>query len=255
MGENVAIYEKSLLHLAQPFLLDSSIAATCGTLRRASTDLLRNGFLFGTQFPSRWKEKLALIEAYRPPWISLVPGSFGMFKKTSVVKVGGYLSGGSDMELLERLRTFSVKFPNAIRLLNEPLFLLQNKTFNAFRLLNMTLFPSMSIKGWVSLSGIIVFEWIFPVIELLGLIVFMVAIFKGISINVFLCYLFFNIVLRSMQAIMDVLLDDVILYAYRSPLSRVKILCYAGIESLGYRQIQEWKRLFGILSWSTKRNP
>jgi hypothetical protein len=253
LSSKVVLHENGLLNLVQPFLTDSRVAASCGTLRRAPSSLVRNGLLFSTRLPASWKDRFDLIDAFRPPWVGATPGPIGIFKKSSIVAVGGYQQGGSSRDLLAELHRSLEAFPGAIRYMNEPLFLVQNDQTDASRLLNLNLSSTMGKQGWGSLVAMIAFEWLIPLVELLGVIILVLACFKGLETRgLLVAFIIFTLTLRSSQSILELMLEDIVLRIHANPIRIASLLMFAMLQNVGYRQIKDWRQLAAILRWSTR---
>ena len=254
LSDNLILHEEGLINLAHPFLSDSTVVACSGTLRRTSERLARNGQLFDARLPRRFADRFALINAFRPPWGTPSMGAPTIFKRSAVDKLGGYCFDGSDTELRSRLQASRPTLHQAIRTINEPFFLVQADPLDPSRLLDRSLFSSMGTRGWGALLSVLAFDWLFPLIETIVLLMILVAGFKGLTgINLLVTYLVFCLSLRIAQAGLDLLLEPLVLRIF-SPLAIMQLLILATLQNLGLRQYQDWKQFFLMLTWVTQWN-
>lgn len=251
LSDKMVLHEEGLINIAHPFLSDSTVVACSGTLRRTSERLIRDGQLFNTHPPRRWVDQFALINSFRPPWAGPSMGAISIFKKSAVEKRGGYRFDGSDSELRARLRASHPTLHLAVRTLDEPFFLVQAEPLAPSRLLDHSLFSSMGKRGWGTLFSVLTFEWLFPLVETIGVLMILIAIIKGLAeLPLLVIYLGFCVALRSAQAVLDLLLDALVLRMY-TPLAILQLLIFAIFQNLGVRQYQDWKQFFLMLKWAT----
>ncbi len=251
LSDKMVLHEEGLINIAHPFLSDSTVVACSGTLRRTSDRLIRDGQLFDARLPRRWADRFALINSFRPPWSTASLGAPTIFKRSAVDKLGGYRFDGSDGELRSRLQASRPTLHQAIRTINEPFFLVQADPLDPARLLDRSLFSSMGTRGWGTLLSMLTFEWLFPLIETIVLIMILVACFKGLAgLPLLAIYLGVCLALRIAQAVLDLFLETLVLRIY-PPLTLTRLLIVATLQNLGVRQYQDWKQFFLMLRWVT----
>ena len=253
IDDNIVLHEEGLSNLVQPFVSDSTVVSSSGTLRRTHKHLVRDGQLFDPKLPLRWTDQFSLIDTFRPPWVAPSMGTIAIFKKSAVIKQGGYRFGGSDSELQTRLRSALPSLHYSIRKVNEPFFLIQAEPLDPSRILDLSLYPSMGMRGWSALFATLFFEWLFPILETVGLLMVMEACFKGLAgAPLFASYLGFCIILRTTRAALEILLEAIVFRIYRHPITLVRLFLATAIQNLGYRQYQDWKQFFLMMNWVTR---
>lgn len=198
----------------------------------------------------------------------IVSGAFGLFNKAVVKAVGGYDKEaiGEDFELIVRItrylhdkqRDFEVYFvPQTVCWTMVPHMwkslanqrnrwhrgLMQTLQWHADMILN----PRYGRTGLFGMGYFVLIEFLGPVIELLGYVLFPAGIALHI-VNVPTALLFFIIsvfggVFLSLAAL---LLEEVSFHRYSRWNEVAKIALFAILENFGYRQMTLWWRVHGM---------
>ncbi len=273
----------SLQQVVKPFMQDSTVVATGGTVRIANGCEVNGGFLTKVELPKNWLALFQVVEYLRAflfgrlGWsgvngMLIISGAFGLFRKDAVIAVGGYRSNtiGEDMELVVRLHRVLSKAGKAFRIVFVPhpvcwteapedMRTLKNQRIRWQRGLAESLSNNASLlfsrkggaAGWLAFPFMLLFEGVGPVIELLGYgLTFISALFGWVSWSAFAIFLFVAIGLGILLSISGMLLEELSFHLYlkRSHLS--KLLIAAILENFGYRQINTIWRLQGLWRWA-----
>jgi len=271
----------SLQRVAQPFLEDTHVVATGGSIRIANGCQVSNGFLQKVDLPKKLLPLLQIVEYLRAflfgrmGWSPLnamliISGAFGLFKKEVVIEVGGYRANtiGEDMELVVRIHRLYrlAKKPYRIVFVPDPicwteapedLTTLKNQRVRWQRGLLESLGLNLGLLchyrggavGWLAFTFMLLFEALGPVIEVTGYL-FMFALFASgmISSQALWVFLFVAIGFGVLLSVSGLLLEEMTFHIYPRP--RHLLLLFAVlIENFGYRQINSWWRLIGIARW------
>lgn len=276
------LQRNSLTRAVQPFLNDPDTVAAGGTVRIANGCKVREGFLEQVGLP---RNPLALIQVIeylraflfgRMGWeplgaVLIVSGAFGLFRRDTLIEVGGYnpAAVGEDMELIlrihrimrEKRRRYRIAFiPDPVCWTDAP------ETFRDLAsqrtrwhhglgqavALNRGLLgnPRGGTVSWIAIPFYLLFELIGPVVETLGLIVFAIGAAAGAiawpEASIFLLLTLLIGFLLSASAIM---LEEFSYPMYRRPRELALLYCAAILENFGYRQLTVWWRIKGLARW------
>jgi cellulose synthase/poly-beta-1,6-N-acetylglucosamine synthase-like glycosyltransferase len=205
----------------------------------------------------------------------IISGAFGLFRKDAVVDAGGYRTNtiGEDMELIVRLhrtmrqarRDYRIVFvPDPVCWTEAPedLATLKNQRVRWQRGLSESLFANLGlmfcarggVPGWLAFPFMLVFEWLGPVIELAGYVLLLVAAVTG-SLPWLSCLAFLSLalglgILLSASAL---LLEEVSFHLYPKPRHLAVLVLAVFLENFGYRQINTYWRLLGLIQWCMGR--
>lgn len=272
----------SLQRVAQPFLEDTHVVATGGSIRIANGCQVSNGFLQKADLPKKLLPLLQIVEYLRAflfgrmGWSPLnamliISGAFGLFKKEVVIEVGGYRANtiGEDMELVVRIHRLYrlAKKPYRIVFVPDPicwteapedLTTLKNQRVRWQRGLLESLGLNFGLLchyrggavGWLAFPFMLLFEALGPVIEVTGYL-FMFALFVSgmISSQALWVFLFVAIGFGILLSVSGLLLEEMTFHVYPRPRHLLLLLFAVLVENFGYRQINSWWRLIGIARW------
>ena len=270
----------SLEKVVAPFMEEENVVATGGTIRILNGCEVENGFVNKVQLPRHPMALLQVAEYLRAflfgrlGWTSInglliISGAFGVFHKETVVSVGGYLTNtiGEDMELVvrmhrilrERKRPYKIVFvPDPICWSEAPQDL---KTLRSQRIRwqrglcesltkNMGLLKQGGIVGWVAFPFMFIFEFLGPVIEIIGAIVMITSFATGYaSIETTILFLTVAIGFGMMLSITAILLEEMSFHVYKSPIYALILAFVALVENLGYRQLNSYWRMIAMVQW------
>jgi biofilm PGA synthesis N-glycosyltransferase PgaC len=211
MDVDSILLRDSLQKLVKPFLDDKEVIATGGAVRIANSCEIAHGHLTNVKMPRGILERFQVLEYLRSfligrmAWsginaLLLVSGAVGLFKRDLVRKVGGYRTDvvGEDIELIIHMRRYMydrklshkvVYVPDPVCWTEAPsdrrILSRQRNRWNrgAFEALwlhrKMLLNPRYGVIGMLSLPYWLIFEWMAPIIESLGILLIMVLVYLG----------------------------------------------------------------------------
>jgi cellulose synthase/poly-beta-1,6-N-acetylglucosamine synthase-like glycosyltransferase len=268
--------------LVRPFLDDRRTVAVGGIVRVANGCTIRAGEIVRIDLSSSHLANFQVVEYLRSflfgrvGWdvlngLLIISGAFGVFLKEAVVKSGGYLTRtvGEDMELVVRLhhdmrkdrRSYRITFvpepvcwtevPESLRVLGRQRNRWQRgliETLLAHR--EMLLNPRYGVIGMVAMPFFFFFEMLGPIIEFAGYIVFTLSLVAGIVHFRFAVLFFFvAIVLGIVLSVGSLVLEELSFRKYPRYRHIAKLFIYAVVENFGYRQLNTWWRLMGIIDY------
>lgn len=274
----------SLTRAVRPFLEDPTTVAAGGTIRIANGCRLRDGFLEEVRLPHNFLPLMQVLEYLRAflfgrmGWeplgaVLIVSGAFGVFKRTTLIDVGGYdpHAVGEDMELVVRIhrrmkqlrRRYRIAFipdpvcwtdaPETLRDLGGQRIRWQHGLGQALMLNKWLLLnPRGGTVSWLAIPFYVLFELFGPLIEAVGLVFFLAMGISGLiawpEAGIFLALSLSLGLLLSMSAIM---LEEFSFSMYRKPRELARLYLAAILENFGYRQLTVWWRLKGLYRWIT----
>jgi cellulose synthase/poly-beta-1,6-N-acetylglucosamine synthase-like glycosyltransferase len=284
-----SILQRDSLQMAvQPFLEDPKTIACGATIRVANGCQVRGGFLERTGLPSNPLALFQVAEYLRAflfgrlGWSSvdallIVSGAFGVFHKETVVSVGGFNRHtlGEDMELIMRLHRvmterrvpYRIAFipdpvcwteaPENLRILRKQRVRWQHGLGDCIMLNRSLLFKRGSgAVGWVALPFFLIFEWLGPLLEVAGYVFVVVNYFLGLlSFASVLLFLLLAIGMGMLLSVSSLLLEELSFRTYPK-MRHILLLFVAAIaENLGYRQLNSYWRLEGLVKWMAGHKP
>lgn len=206
--------QDAVLRLAKPFLeqTDKKVIACGGVIRLANNCKIENGKVTDVNIPKTWlgrSQALEYIRAFvlgRMAWsrasgLILISGAFGAFDRSIVLACGGYDKNtvGEDMELVVRMRRYmeEKKEPYEVVNIPDPLCwtevpetkdILRKQRNRWMRGTMETLWkhrklmfnPNYGKLGMVSLPYWFFFEFLGPLVEFSGIIIFFIFLLLGI---------------------------------------------------------------------------
>lgn len=280
------LQQDSLVKCVRPFLEDRRTICTGGTIRIANGCRVERGFLVSTGLPKSPLPLVQVVEYLRAflfgrlGWspmnaLLIVSGAFGIFDRETVVKAGGYSTGtiGEDMELVVRLHRTMIEAKRPYRIsyvpdpicwteVPETLKVLGSQRVRWQRGLAESLWRHRSLlfrRGggaacWLSYPYLLVFELFEPLVEIGGLLFFFVCAWTGqIDWRSAVLFLALVLVLGLLQTVNAILLEEASYRNFRSTKQILTLIAAALVESFGYRQLNTWWRLKGLVLWMAGR--
>ncbi len=263
----------------------SEVVAVGGVIRVANGCVIDSGRVVEVRTPKSPLANFQIVEylraflAGRTGWSTLncmliVSGAFGLYRRQDVIEAGGLATDsiGEDMELTTRihrtLREKKVKYrivfvpdpvawtevPDTLRVLGRQRdrwhrgltdTLLRNK--------KMLFNPRYGTVGLLAMPYFLLFEWFGPIIELLGYVAFVLGLALGI-INLEFALLFFiaAVGLGALLSVAAVFLEELRLRRYPRWRDLGKLTAYGILENFGYRQLNTYWRVKGLISFIRK---
>jgi cellulose synthase/poly-beta-1,6-N-acetylglucosamine synthase-like glycosyltransferase len=270
-----------LRRLVCPFIRSHDVVAAGATIRVANGCTVTQGRLASERGPHRALAGIQAVEYLRaflfgrPGWNRLggnllISGAFGLFRRENLLETHGYVkSVGEDMELIVRLRRHGYESGQPARVEFVPDPVAWTETPTGFRELgrqrerwqrgftdvlwrhrSLLLNPRFGVLGMVVFPAFVLFEWMAPIIEVVGLVLVVVGLILG-QVSALFAILFFSLacgvgILLSMLALM---LEELSFRRYGRARDRALLVVWAVIENLGYRQLTLVWRLRGIVSY------
>ena len=286
---DTVIEPDALLRLARPFLLSSNVAAVGGTIRVANNCTIEYGRVTDARIDPRWIPGCQVVEYLRAflfgrmGWNLLggnlvISGAFGLFRKEYLRAIGGYRTGNvtEDMDLVVRLHRYlrEQKIDAQLPFIPDPVAwtevpattrVLGRQRERWHRGLIATLWehrvmlfnPRYGRIGMLAMPFYVFGEMLAPAIELIGWLTLVLGLLVGV-LDVQFALLFLGVaigygILLSLWAIV---LEELSFRRYRRRGDFWRLLGFALIEGLGYRQLTlvfrlqgYWRFFRGVESW------
>ena len=232
--------------------------------------------------PQTWVERLQIVEYARAFFLGragwthvgallIISGAFGLFRRGSVVEVGGLWTGtlGEDMELVMRLHKEYLKAgrPHRIAFTPDPicwtevpkdLGMLARQRRRWHLGLMQTVMkhdqmignPRFGLTGMLSMPFHAYIEAIGCVVEVAGTILLPIFLLMGaIPKSLFLLFVVLAIGYGTALSLASVLLAEVTVRRYPRFRDAMVLMAFAFIENFGYRQIMTFFRAQGVLRY------
>lgn len=104
--------------------------------------------------------------------------------------------------------------------------------------------------GWAAFPFMLIFEALGPIIETLGYVfVFVLALTGNISFQTMWVFYFATICFGILLSVSALLLEEISFHVYTRPRQFLILLFAILIENVGYRQINSWWRIVGVVRW------
>lgn len=201
----------------------------------------------------------------------IISGAFGLFRKEAVLKVGGYRTAtiGEDMELVVRLHHYHRinDLPYRITYVPDPVCwtevpedyrTLRNQRIRWQRGLcdslaghfELCCHPKGGTVGWLAFPFMAVFEWFGPAFEILGYVLLLIGLGLGlVSVQVWLLCVGVAIGLGVTLSLSALLMEEMTFHLYQRPSDLLKLVLVSVVENFGYRQLNSYWRLIGLIRW------
>ncbi len=282
MDADSILQRNSLQLVSAPFIEDSRTIATGGIVRIINGCEVKQGYLIKSGLPSSWLVLLQIVEYLRAflfgrlGWSPLngmlvISGAFGVFKKEAVLLAGGYCVNtvGEDMELVVRLhRIFtSSRKPYRISYVPDPICWTEApsnlKVLGMQRIrwqqgvaesltknFSLLFHPRGKAVSWLAFPYMILFEWLGPIIEVVGYLFVVFAYFIGfLSLQYMGVFFLVSIGMGLFLSTSTLVFEELSYQIYPRQKDLIILLGAAIFENLGYRQLNSFWRLRGILRW------
>ena len=274
------IEKNALLKIVKPFLNDESTVAVGGIVRIANGCTIKNGKLLEAKLPRKAIVRFQIIEYFRAfltsriGWerinaLLIISGAFGVFKKSAIVKVGGYSTTiGEDMELTlkmhEYFRKNKIKYkidftsdavcwtqaPDTLRgLKSQRMRWHIGLTDSILRHKKMIFNPNYGTVGLLSMPYFFLVEMLGPVIEFIGYVILVISIITG-TLSTFFIFVFLMAFLYGILFSLSAILLEELSYKRYSGIKEItKLVIYSFFEQFMYRQITVWWRVISFFKF------
>ncbi|HYK89092.1 MAG TPA: glycosyltransferase [Acidobacteriota bacterium] len=284
-----AVLERdALLRIMIPVFADPRrVVATGGIVRVVNGTLIENGEVKQVRLPRRPIEVLQVIEYLRAFLIGrqgwaefnlliLISGAFGVFRRDVMRQVGGFRSTaiGEDLDLVVRIHRilrdkgedYRVAFvpdpvcwtevPSNLKSLARQRARWQNGLADVlWRNRDMLFNPRYGRIGYLALPYHWLFEWVAPVIEVLGWTTMIIAALLGkLSMTFFANFLLFGYLFGTLISIGSVVLEEMTYHRYNDWRDLARLLGYCFLEFFPYRPLNTLWRLRGLRDSLRGRN-
>lgn len=272
----------ALQRMVRPFLTRDDVVAAGGTVRVANGSTIRDGRILDMRCPRHPIAGFQVVEYLRAflfgrlGWNRLggnliISGAFGLFRRDSVLAIGGYARDtvGEDMELVLRLRRKGyekggpseagfvpdpvawTEVPESARVLGRQRDRWHRGLADVLvRHRGMFLSETYGAMGSVGYPYFLFVELMAPVVEMTGLIGAIVGLIIG-AINVPFAILFFLLAYGYgiILSVFTLLMEELSYHRYKRIRDIVRLLGWVFLENLGYRQLTVIWRLRGIVKY------
>ena len=268
--------------MVQPFMLNPDTIGVGGNVRLVNGCTVESGHLTRVGLPRTWLGLFQVLEytraflTSRVGWnylnsLPLISGAFGLFNREAVVRVGGYShkSLGEDMDLVLRLHRhyrlnripYRIDFvadpvcwteaPETFEILKKQRVRWQRGLFDCLWENRRLLFhPRAGGVGWLSFPFLLFLEGISPVIEVVGLLFFIVCSFLGlINAEGALAFLLLSFGTGFLLSVASILLEETAFQTYPRKKDLLVMILGAFVENFGFRQLMSVWRLEGTVKW------
>jgi len=272
----------SLLKIVDLFTRDWRTVAAGGTIRPANHSRIEGGRVTAIRLsPNFWVrfQVIEYIRAFlfgRTGWsvlrgLMILSGAFSIFRRRAVVEAGGYRVGtvGEDMELALRLQRVMKKLNREYRVvfLPDPVCWTQvpedyrglqtqrrrwqrGLAESLFGNFEMFLNPRYGTTGMISYPFFLFFEFLGPIIEITGYLVFIISVATGLLNPPFvLLFLTAAILLGILLSASALLMEEIFYRSYPRLRDLLILFGFAVLENFFYRQLHSWWRFQGLLDY------
>ncbi|MFT4704385.1 MAG: cellulose synthase/poly-beta-1,6-N-acetylglucosamine synthase-like glycosyltransferase [Bradymonadia bacterium] len=274
------ILPDALLKIALPFIEQpEKTVASGGTIRVANGCDIRAGQVERVGLPTSAVATFQIVEYLRAflfgrvGWNLLggtliISGAFGLFKRSTAIEVGGYAHDtvGEDMELVVRMHRYlrerdipyRIEFvwdsacytevPEDLGVLSRQRNRWQRGLMDSVMRHRTMLFnPKFGVVGMVVFPFFAIFELLGPVLELLGLVFVTLSFFLGIvDVPFMLLFLLVSVFFGVILSVLTLVLEELSYAAFPKWSQLARIVWFALLENLGYRQLTLWWRVRGF---------
>jgi cellulose synthase/poly-beta-1,6-N-acetylglucosamine synthase-like glycosyltransferase len=286
MDADTLLERDALIRVIRPFLEDDATVAAGGIIRIVNGCRVEHGTVTDVRLPSNPLARLQVLEYLRAflggrmGWDALdamliISGAFGIFRRALVVEVGGYWTDtvGEDMELVVRLHRhcrendirYRIAFvpdpvawtecPESLRILSRQRDRWQRGLWQALMRHKVMLFnPKYGRIGFLAFPYFFFLEMLGPAVELGGYFTFALAVASGrISYLFAAAFLMVAFVFGTALSIATVGLEELTFRRYTRFSDLFRLLLVAIAENFGYRQINSFWRIRGLLSLNKQK--
>lgn len=270
MDADSMLQNDALQKIVEAFLENDQTIAVGGNIKVANSTVMEKGRVVEQFAPKKPMILFQMIEYLRVFLASrvafdginanlIVSGAFGLYSKRAAINVGGYTTGiiGEDMELIVKMHAFYRKnkldyrisyVPDAICWTQVPekmsvlrsqrrrwhVGMGQSLKNHMFMLFN----PRYGAVGMIAFPYFLFFEYITPILDILGVITIVLSYIFGIlNTWFFVGYLLVYMGYSMIVSMVAILLEKYLFPKTMSNRTLFKLLLFAVLESFGFRQL------------------
>lgn len=276
----------ALLHVVEPFLIDPQVIGVGGVVRPANGAVIERGRVTEVQAPSTWLERIQALEYLRAfligrtGWsamngLMIISGAFGMFRRESLISIGGLdphtLAEDADIVLALHKKTREAGQRGRITFVPTPVCWTEvPTTFSALgrqrarwsqglgelltKYRSMIGNPRYGALGMFTLPYFLLFEYLGPLIGVLGFTVTVVSAIMGwIPWGLFWLTIAASVGLGFIVSALAVLIEEANYYRLSRSRDALQLLMAAAIEPFGFYFAHSWWRLKGVYRHTLKK--
>ena len=281
----------ALLKMVKPFMeqKDCKVIGTGGVIRIANSCDIEGGQISKIKLPDRFLPRVQVLEYTRAflmarmAWgkmngLLIISGALGMFDKEIVIKCGGYsiATVGEDMELVVRMRRYMAEkkqkyevvyipdplvwteVPSTLKILGRQRNRWARGTIETLVKHKVLLFnPKFGVLGILSYPFWMIFEWMAPLIEFIGLVYFvLLAIFGQPNWSFFFLLLAFVYTFAISMSTWAILFEEMTFHKYKQKREIFKLVLTGILEPIFFHPLTVYwsvrgniDYLRGVRSW------
>lgn len=280
--------QDALLKLIQPFLqeTDKRVIATGGVIRIANSCEIRNGKLVRVRLPKQFLPRVQALEYIRAfllgrmAWsrlngLLIISGAFGAFDREIAIKAGGYncKTVGEDMELIVRMRRYmhEMGIPYKVAYIPDPLCWTEapatykilgrqrnrwtRGTIETLQLHKKMFFnPRYKVLGMLSYPYWFFFEFLAPVIEFTGFVLFLFFAITGLmDWKHFIMLLGFIFSFGFLYSVFAILMEVATYNQYKKRSEIFRLILTAFLEPVFFHPMVVWSAVRGNIDFLRKK--
>ena len=274
------IEKNALLRIVRPFLKYEDTLAVGGIVRIANGCIIEDGKIVKVNLPKSMIVRFQILEYFRAfltsrvGWekinaLLIISGAFGVFKKSAVIEVGGYLRTiGEDMELTlrihEHFREKNLKYridfasdavcwtqaPSSLKGLKSQRIRWHRGLIDSILKHKKMIFNrKFGLVGMISMPYFLLVELLGPAIEMIGYIMLVISISTNIELKGFIL-LFLVAFLFGMLFSLSAILFEQFSYKRYTSIKEITILVvHSFCEQFFYRQLTVFWRVSAFFNY------
>lgn len=281
----------AILRLVKPFLEEEGgkrVISSGGVIRVANNCKIEDGRITKVNFPKKLLVKFQVLEYFRAftlgrmAWsridgLLIISGAFGLFDRGIVVAVGGYDTStvGEDLEIVVRMRRYmrdELKTDYRVAFIPDPLC--WTEVPDSLKILGrqrnrwtrgaidtilkhkgMMFNPRYGRIGLLSFPYWVFFEWLAPLVELVGIIYFVIIlIFGQLDLQTFFILSLFIMSFALAFSLLSVLYEAIIFNKYKGFKYMFQVIFIAIIEVVIFHPVNLFFSLQGNYGFFIRNN-
>ena len=281
--------QDAILKLAKPFMEQTTkrVIATGGVVRIANSCEIEGGRLVKVRLPEQFLPRVQTLEYIRAfllgrmAWsrlngLLLISGAFGAFDREIVIKAGGYnhKTVGEDMELVVRMRRYMEehKEPYVVSFIPDPLCWTEapstykilgrqrnrwtRGTIETLRYHSVMFFnPKYGVLGMLSYPYWFFFEFLAPIVEFVGFIVFLFCCAFGlVDWTFFVSLLGFIFSFGFLYSLFAIFMEVLTYNQYNRHRDVLRLMLTAFLEPFLFHPFVVWSAIKGNIDLLRKKN-